>query len=123
MWGTHGSKDCGPLTCYVSEVADATYNGGFSIGPPHVRGKVKLLEMVVVWTHLDQPKCQKRVAYPRLPYLRRGEPMLFDVRVPLVIRPEVRLTGDKPRGLGVPREHSTRCTPHLAGYVTGSMPQ
>ena len=27
-------------------------------------------------------ECQKRgVAYPRLPYLRRGETMLFDVRV------------------------------------------
>ena len=34
--------------------------------------------------------CQKRgVAYPRLLYLRRGKPMLFDVRVPLVIRPKV----------------------------------
>ena len=35
-------------------------------------------------------RCQKRgVAYPCLPYLRRGEPMLFDVRIQLVIRPEV----------------------------------
>ena len=38
--------------------------------------------------------CQKRgVAYPRLPYLRRGKTMLFDVRVPLVIRPEVTTNG------------------------------
>ena len=38
--------------------------------------------------------CQKRgVAYPRLPYLRRGETMLFDVRVQLVIRPEVTTNG------------------------------
>ena len=38
--------------------------------------------------------CQKRgVAYPRLPYLRRGETMLFDVRVPLVIRSEVTTNG------------------------------
>ena len=38
--------------------------------------------------------CQKRgVAYPRLPYLRRGETMLSDVRVPLVIRPEVTTNG------------------------------
>ena len=39
-------------------------------------------------------RCQKRgVAYPRLPYLRRGETMLFDVRVPLVIRPEFTTNG------------------------------
>ena len=43
---------------------------------------------------LDSAICQKRgVAYPRLPYLRRGETMLFDVRVPLVIRPEVTTNG------------------------------
>ena len=71
-----------------------------------------------------RPWCQKRrVAYPRLPYLRRGEPMLSDVQVQLVIRPKVTLTDDMSRGLEVPREHTTRCTPHLAGYVTGSMAQ
>ena len=43
--------------------------------------------------------------------------MLFNVRVPLVIRPKVTLTGDTSRGLEVPREHTTRCTPNLAGYV------
>jgi len=38
--------------------------------------------------------CQKRgVAYPRSPYLRRGETMLFDVPVQLVIRPEVTTNG------------------------------
>ena len=39
-------------------------------------------------------RCQKRgVAYPRLPYLRRGETMSFNVRVQLVIRPEVTTNG------------------------------
>ena len=38
--------------------------------------------------------CQKRgVAYPRLPYLRQDEPMLLDVRIQLVIRPEVTTNG------------------------------
>jgi len=38
--------------------------------------------------------CQKRgVAYPRLPYLRRDETMLFAVRVQLVIRSEVTTNG------------------------------
>lgn len=47
--------------------------------------------------HPASPHCPKRgVAYPRLPYLRRDEPMLFDVRVPLVIRPEVTTNGAVP---------------------------
>jgi len=33
------------------------------------------------------------IAYPCLPYLRRGEPMVFDVRVQLVIRPKVTSNG------------------------------
>ena len=49
--------------------------------------------------------------------------MLRDVLVQLVIRSDVTLTDDTSRGLGVPREHTTRCTPHLAGYSTGSTPQ
>ena len=50
------------------------------------------LSLTVVFARLGS--CQKRgVAYPRLPYLRRGETMLFDVRVPLVIRPEVTTNG------------------------------
>ena len=48
--------------------------------------------------------------------------MLFNVLARLVIRFKVTLTDDTSRGLEVPREHTTRCTPHLAGYVTGPMP-
>ena len=41
-----------------------------------------------------QDVCQKGgVAYPRLPYLRQGEPNLFDVRVQLVIKPKVTTNG------------------------------
>ena len=50
--------------------------------------------MSVTHKPLEAETCQKRgVAYPRLPYLRRDETMLFDVRVPLVIRPEVTTNG------------------------------
>lgn len=43
--------------------------------------------------------------------------------ISLVIRPKVILTDAMSRRLEVPREHTTRCTPHLAGYSTGPMPQ
>lgn len=43
--------------------------------------------------------------------------MLLDVLEPLVVRPQVTLKEDMSRGQGVPREHTTRRTPRLAGYV------
>ena len=46
------------------------------------------------WGAWQTENCQKRgVAYPQLPYLRQGEPMLLNVRVPLVIRPGVTTNG------------------------------
>ena len=55
---------------------------------------LKGLEGKALYRAWTDDTCQKRgVAYPRLPYLRRGETMLFDVCVPLVIRPEVTTNG------------------------------
>lgn len=57
-------------------------------------------------------RCQERgAASPCLPYLLQGSTMLPNVIAPLVIRAKVTLMDDTSRGLEVPREHTTRCTP------------
>ena len=90
-------------------------------GPQHALRTCPCLHQ---WWSVYLVECQKRgVAYPHLPYLRRGNAMLFNALVQLVIRSEVMLRDGMSRGLEVLKEHTTRCTAHSAGYNTGSTPQ
>ena len=70
------------------------------------------------------PWCQKHgVAYPHLRIFGKVVQFCLMFFVPQMIRVEVTLMGDMSRGLESPKEHTTRCTPHLADYITGSTPQ